>query len=180
MKMLAEIKYKKDNETLDYQLMAIVITIIISIFTFLLIRSIEAVVICCSIILLEFIFLGKKGGTVKVYEERGGYVLSIADKGKSDIHEKVSSYKFRWSYNYFTFMKSDVGTPKATHVNYIFTRVEFTLENGKRVTLGKELNQWNSTPANWEYEVLNQEGSEFLGITSHNLVKLKKAMEADI
>ena len=70
-----------------------------------------------------------------------------------------------------------MGTPKASHVNYIFIRLEFILINGKRIILGKELNQWNSAPANWEYGVLIAEGCEFIGITSHDLVKLKKEME---
>ena len=105
------------------------------------------------------------------------FELVVVNKDKVELQEKPVSYYFRWSYNSIESTRGAVGTPKASHVNYIFIRLEFILINGKRIILGKELNQWNSAPANWEYGVLIAEGCEFIGITSHDLVKLKKEME---
>ncbi|MBI1224802.1 MAG: hypothetical protein GC192_06160 [Bacteroidetes bacterium] len=177
MKLISKIKYKKDDNNSDFQLKVLVFSIVVSIFITPLSRSIIILAIVCIIILLEIIILSKKNGLIKLYEKDGDYELSIEDKGKPVVYEKILSYKFRWSYNYIPFVKRDVGTPKAAHVNYIFIRVEFTFVNGKRIILGKELNQWKSTPTNWEYEVLITEGSEFLGITSYDLVKLKKEID---
>lgn len=177
MNLLTEIKYKKDSQESDIQLKVIVFTIFISLLIILLIRSVDIILICGVIILLEIIILGKKDGIVRLYEKDGIYEIAIANEGESEVYEKVTSCKYRWSYNSIEFIKGGGGTSKATHVNYIFIRIEFTLNNGKKIILGKELNQWNSAPSNWEYEVMITEGSEFFGITSHNLVKLKKEME---
>lgn len=178
MNLIAEIKFKKDDEESDNQLLVIVTSIVISIFAILLIRSIETVAICSFIIFLELIFLGKKDGIIRLYENHGIINVRLLDKGVSELQENVSSYKSRWSYNYVPFVKRDVGTPKSTHVNYIFIRLEISLNSGRKIILGKELNQWNSAPTNWEYEVFNQTETDFLGITNHNLVKLKQQMDA--
>ena len=121
---------------------------------------------------------GRPDGIIKILDKKNGMFLQIIERNKKEKLAKIAASRFRWSYNFLSSGKGgEAGKNSVTHVNYLFSRVEFELVDGITLTLGRELKQWESIPKDWEYNDLKFPTKKPICITRYDLTKLKKKLE---
>ena len=175
MELLASIKYKYDNKRANLQMKIICWSIVIGLLLTILTRSIIVSMFLFGVVVTQILLFKRQDGMINLLDSENGIFLQREEGGQKEQLEKVVSTKFRWSYNFISSGKGgEAGKNSVTHINFIFTRVEFELLNGTTLTIGRELNQWNSIPENWMYEPLSESIEKSICITSYDLVKLKK------
>lgn len=174
MNLIASIKYKYDNEQNDRKMKLIIWTVIIGLILLLISYSAILGILLILIIIAEIVIIYKPDGIVNLYTQ-GEELFLQRDQGKK---EKISSHKFRWSYNFVEAgATGGEGGGKGSHASFVFTRVEFYLENNETIIIGRESFQWGSIPQNWQYDLYELPPNTQLKVTSYNLDKLKKLLE---
>lgn len=176
VRLIEEVKFKRDNRENDYQHMLLVGTVFFGLVIVLLFRGLIATIIVLLILTLQLINYYYPDGKVLIYQEDEDLLLSFSlDSVERKL--KIKSKKFRWSYNHLSYSGNNAGERNSGHVNFILLRLEMELEDGRRLVLCQELNQWQSIPHDWAYEVFDRQQDTEVLLSLKNLKKIKASLE---